>query len=424
MLGGFQEKAYFCIVNDLALNIEYLLLARDSVVVPGLGAFTTRTYASQWLEDEEVLLPPVRHIRFNADIFQDPEEVFLHSLADIYGLTEEEAQARCKAMVDDFHRSLVTEGTVDFGSIGLFNLEDDAEITMSPYECGITSPDYYGLDAVHIPLLENLPIEEEDMQENDAEGIQLATKDLHSDDKTSSAENASVEMDSERVKSMIMPKSRTYVADDKHIIIRLNRSFVHYTMVAVASVLLFFLLGPATATQESAGTKQEATTNVIFPAKGAQSTESGKSVSAESHVKVDQKDAKTDAEPVGVLEEAVSQKTDAEGSSDAKIVTETASQKVENGAKVTLSTSTDNNQVFNELRGNYSIVLASAVSKKNAQSFVERLQSRDVHAIVYDNGKILRVVIDGFASQADAYNMNNYLHNLDKELSSTWVMKN
>ena len=144
-------------MNDLAINIEYLLLTRNSVIVPGLGAFTTRTFASQWLEEEEIFLPPVRHIRFNADVFQDPDEIFLHSLIQIYSVSEEEAQSICDQMVSEFHKTLVTEGSVDFGSIGLFTLEDDAEITMSPYECGVTSPDYYGLDTLHFPLLSSLP---------------------------------------------------------------------------------------------------------------------------------------------------------------------------------------------------------------------------------------------------------------------------
>lgn len=392
-------------MNELAINIEYLLLTRNCVVVPGLGAFTTRVFASQWLEDEEIFLPPVRHIRFNADIFQDPEEVFVHSLADIYSTTMEEAQAECDKLVASFHKALVTEGTVDFGSIGLFTLEDDAEITMSPYECGVTSPDYYGLDTLHFPLLASLPEEMAEPEETSTMTDQTPVK--------KAAEVAASEPSAEEQSSTVhvkLPEPRVYVADDKHIIIRLNRAFVRYTMVAAASVLLFFLLGPSVKDHEAAQGVNEATTNVLLPtAKPAVKSEKKVVAKEAEQIKVQPvvQDSMTIVAPVEVAPVAEVK--------PAEEVSKTVEEKVQQTG--------DNSQVISQLRGSYSIVLASQVSLKNAKAFVQRLEEKDVHAIIFDNGKMLRVVIDGFATQAEAYNVNSYLHNIDKELGSTWVMK-
>lgn len=393
-------------MNELAINIEYLLLTRNCVVVPGLGAFTTRVFASQWLEDEEIFLPPVRHIRFNADIFQDPEEVFVRSLADIYGLTMEGAQAECDRLVASFHKALVTESAVDFGSIGLFTLEDDAEITMSPYECGVTSPDYYGLDTLHFPLLASLP--EEKAEQTDSVAMTA--------EQTSAKEEAEVaasEPSAEEQSSTVhvkLPEPRVYVADDKHIIIRLNRAFVRYTMVAAASVLLFFLLGPSVKDHEAAQGVNEATTNVLLHT--AKPT-----VKSEKKV-VAKEEEQTKVQPVVQDSMAIVAPVEVAPVAEVKPVEE-ASKTVEEKVQQI----GDNSQVISQLRGSYSIVLASQVSLKNAKAFVQRLEEKDVHAIIFDNGKMLRVVIDGFATQAEAYNVNSYLHNIDKELGSTWVMK-
>lgn len=435
MLGRFEEKAYFCIVNELALNIEYLLLSHNSVIVPGLGIFTTRTFASQWLEDEEIFLPPVRHIRFNADIFQDPDDILLHSLSQVYSINEEEAQHRIEEMVSDFNRSLLTDNTVDFGSIGLFTLEDDGEITMSPYECGVVSPDYYGLDTLHFPLLSSLPAEEDASPAMTAEHIASGTTE-------SSLPHQPVqetEKNEAPVKNVILPKPRAYVADDKHIIIRLNRAFVHYTMVAAASVLLFFLLGPDVNYEQSAKCVEQATTQVVLSSMSK--NDSGNSNVAKKNSQKDVVSAKADA-PIAEVEAPVSsaqnsadadavKAVDATGVSSSELVNSDAvktTNKLETEAvnivEEKVKKTDDYVKVFKELTGTHSIVLASAISMKNATLFVKRLQAKDIDAVIYDNGKMLRVVVDGFASQADAYNVNKYLHKLDSELGSTWVMKN
>ncbi len=72
----------------------------------------------------------------------------------------------------------------------------------------------------------------------------------------------------------------------------------------------------------------------------------------------------------------------------------------------------------------YIIVLASNVSMKNAERYVSDLQERGYqNAAIHDNGKMLRVVLTGYATENDAYNMNSELHHKSKEFANTWVMK-
>ena len=77
-----------------------------------------------------------------------------------------------------------------------------------------------------------------------------------------------------------------------------------------------------------------------------------------------------------------------------------------------------------EPRTEYGIVLASNVSRKNADRYIEDLHRRGYeNATVHDNGKFLRVVLGGYASEEDAYDRNSQLHRESKEFAETWVMK-
>ena len=71
----------------------------------------------------------------------------------------------------------------------------------------------------------------------------------------------------------------------------------------------------------------------------------------------------------------------------------------------------------------YCIVLASDVSQKNAEAFVERLQKKGLEHVSIMQGKIRRVVIDGFATENEAYNRNAEIHRMGGDFAYSWVMK-
>lgn len=72
----------------------------------------------------------------------------------------------------------------------------------------------------------------------------------------------------------------------------------------------------------------------------------------------------------------------------------------------------------------YAVVLASQVSRKNAEAFVQRLQEMGyANARVHDNGKMLRVIIDGLATETDAANLAHQLHLLGGDYAAAWVLK-
>lgn len=71
----------------------------------------------------------------------------------------------------------------------------------------------------------------------------------------------------------------------------------------------------------------------------------------------------------------------------------------------------------------YCIVLASCISKKNAERFVTELKNNGYEkAYVYENNNITRVVYGSYASESEAYNDLRIIHG-NKKLKQSWVYK-
>ena len=73
---------------------------------------------------------------------------------------------------------------------------------------------------------------------------------------------------------------------------------------------------------------------------------------------------------------------------------------------------------------NFCVVLASNVSRKNAEAFVTRLHDAGyAQARIHDNGKMLRVVVDGMTTETEAANLAHQMHTRGGEYAQAWVMK-
>ena len=68
-------------------------------------------------------------------------------------------------------------------------------------------------------------------------------------------------------------------------------------------------------------------------------------------------------------------------------------------------------------------MLASQVSKKNAENFVNQLQANGFKEARVLETTMTRVVYGDFASESDAYNQLQSLQCQSKIFSEAWVMK-
>ncbi len=139
-------------MNRLSEHIEYLLLNHNCVIVPQFGAFIASISTSQRVESEELFFPPRRIVRFNPDLTED-DGLLVEVVKAVHRITIQEAKRQVQGMVLQLRQQLLSEGQVDFGSIGIFSQDEDGHVNFSTCKAGIPTPQFYGLDVFTIPKL-------------------------------------------------------------------------------------------------------------------------------------------------------------------------------------------------------------------------------------------------------------------------------
>lgn len=326
-------------MNEFALCIEYLLLSHDCIVVPGLGAFIAQHQEARYDDSEETMLPPYRQVRFNAEL-QHQDSLITTSIQQIYGIQQSEAEKKLGMWVTDFLQNLEDCGSTDFGSIGVFT-DDDEQISFTPAEAGITTQDFYALDAFHL-------------------------QQIIADEETSS------------------PIQET---DKENIVIRINRQFVSYVAAACIAILLFLSFSTPVGNSDPITYGQHTTSELFVP----------------TNLMISQPEKDVKQQEVNPTTEM----TISEQPSTSSIQSPTPEVKEE---KQDLPC--------------YCIVVASAVSQKNAERYVEILKQRGFDsARILDNGRITRVVVGSYQTEEEAGVAVRQIHRQSEEYKYAWVIK-
>ncbi len=178
---------------------------------------------------------------------------------------------------------------------------------------------------------------------------------------------------------------------EKHIIIRINRRSLRNAALAVAAILVCVFLVTPFELVPSQYTRKAS----VVPSTVSEQVAAPESV-------VPEKAVAPKVEKAPSEQPAVQQKTQAVAPLQDEPV---APQVVDNQEE-------------------YVVVLACNVGRKNATRYVEDLKSRGFENVrIHDNGKMLRVVLGGFATEGDAYNQKKALNQKGKEFADSWVMK-
>ncbi|MBP5513182.1 MAG: SPOR domain-containing protein [Bacteroidaceae bacterium] len=182
-------------MNQFPTLIEYLLLTHDHVVIPGMGTFIVQQMEARRNENEEAFLPPYRSVRFNRELNHD-DGTLLNAIQDSLKLTKENAERTLGTWVDDFNQELSEEGYSEFGAVGVFTTDEHGNMIFTPQESGVTTPEFYGLDAFHMSEVTQEP------------------------------------------RAKVVPMAAAVEADEKEITIRINRRIANWVVAACAAVLL------------------------------------------------------------------------------------------------------------------------------------------------------------------------------------------
>ena len=355
-----QKSSTFANVIELERHIEILLLSNDCVIVPDLGGFMTHYVEARYDEEDNMFLPPQRTLGFNPQLKLN-DSLLAQSFIEAYDISYPEAIRRIESEVSELKQYLYNEGFYELNDLGGLKVNDEGKLEFEPCEAGILTPELYGLSSFEaMPLSGRLPMTSE----------------------TSQAEDSKTE---ETAETIILPMAEEEtVMEEEDRAITIKMSWVRNVIATAAAILLFFVLTtPVSNDDQSIVSKSQITLPII-----------NKDSSANATDKLDKQTVKDALQKRDtVVEKAI-------GTAEEVQLTE---ESVETP--------------------NYCIVLASQVSRRNAEEFVSNLQKKGIDdARVYLYNNIRRVVCGSFKTEAEAYQQLQKIHQTPS-LADAWVYK-
>lgn len=203
-------------MNTLDQHIEQLLLTHECVVVPGFGGFIThyvQADADNLADDESVLYPPFRTVRFNQDLTDD-DGLLIHAYMTADDTTYIAATQQMQIDLARLLAQLATQGSYTLDNIGTLRQDLAGHITLDADEAGIATPKLYGMGSLTLQPVDSL------MQQRQ---VQQAIR-----------------------QTTILPIVPAPQQDDKTaedpIVVKIHRRWVDIAISAAAAVILFVLL--------------------------------------------------------------------------------------------------------------------------------------------------------------------------------------
>lgn len=366
---------------ELSTHIEYLLFNHNEVSVPQLGTFIVRDVHSKRVEEEGIFLPPYRSLSFHWDE-QEAGEEFIRSLSKVHNLLLSEARIMCAEYVDELMQTLSDEGTAAIGTMGyLLRDAQTAQLSFVPLQSGIATPAFYGLDALPFAKLSN-----------DAR--------QHRTGKQAGRVTKVTSLDS----------------DPDTIIIRINRRAFNYVTTVAASIVLFFAFTSPFGNPVADMDGSKAETELFLAPKPAAkvNVRPGQIVSKPKKVA----EVKAEASAVETVKAPVTvQKSDATPEPTAVQVPAATHEPAVSPEPAAAPQPAASQK---SVRGDYAIVIASAISKKSAISMADRLQKQGYKALAGHVGGMVRVLIPGFSSMDEAYAEIHRMRQVSEDFSNSW----
>ena len=366
-------------MTDLERHIVELLLDNDCVIVPGFGGFMAHNLAATFNEKENVFFPPSRTIGFNQSLTMN-DSLLAQSYVNCYEISYPEALRKIEQEVDALKREIEEEGSHTICGLGKIVMLEDGNYDFIPEASGLISPYLYGFESFEI---QKLKVEEEAMADNNVEAEAkeqaIGNSVVIGANSIFAANGPLQQPEKQEVKKE--PKKKDEIA------VRIPINVIKH--IAAACVVLFVFLS--------------------FPSKlGEASTSNLKHTSIDTNLlyEIMPKDL-TSGKPKSL--------NDAQPSDSFAKMAKTADDMAANAKTVGAATSNNASIPY------YSIVLASRITKKNAQAYVEQLHKRGmIDASVHTSAGMTKIIYKKFGNRADANKVQRELESKG-EFAGCWI---
>jgi len=361
-------------VIELERHIEILLLDNDCVIVPNLGGFMAHHVEARYDEGDGLFLPPLRTLGFNPQLRLN-DSLLAQSYVEAYDISYPEALRRIEGEVEELRQHLDNEGSYELNDIGTLSLNDEGNIVFEPCEAGILTPSLYGLSSYEVAA---------SLRQN---GLDIVAERKR---ETAETEKPVVETAHDAVATE-GETSETVLGDDNDDIIKIKVAWIRNAVAVAAAVIAFlFISTPISNSYRSNVSMGDMNGGML------------RQLSPKEMVKGEVKMTSQEVQKAIATPDTTAL---------AKKV-ETIENKQDSTATVDLA-KTDG----------YCIVMASHVTMRNANAYVDQLRS-DGYAdtYVYKHNGVVRVVYGNYDSESDAYGALRKLRG-DECFEESWVYK-
>lgn len=358
---------------ELERHIEVLLLNNDCVIIPNFGGFMVHHVEARYDEKDHIFLPPYRTLGFNPQLKMN-DSLLAQSYIEAYDISYPEAIKRIVSEVDELNQILDNEGEYELNDIGTLHRNEMGSFDFVPCDAGILTPYLYGLSSFELESLSSIKakrnkevIEAEKEITNIPTGIQALEK-ANIFANQSSLSNKTEDEQEDQEKS-----------------IRISISMLrNAAAVAILFVVLMLIPTPLSNKKDKL-IQSELNTSLLY--------------------KIIPNDVITEKAGVNPLEKIAS-KPQPESTKEVKakeVVEEVNTPKKQ--------------ETF------YTIVLASRITKKNAEAYTKSLKTKGLeNAEMIAKGGHIKVICGRYESEKEAYKAMNKLNN-NPDFADCWVTK-
>lgn len=376
----------FAMMIHLDRHIEILLLSNDCVIVPSLGGFMTHYVDARYDETDHEFLPPLRSIGFNQKLTLN-DSLLAQSYVEAYDISYPDAVMRIEDEVRELKQHLEHDGTFELNDLGVLRLNEDGNIEFEPCEAGILTPELYGLADFEMVPLASLIASTSSMTKGADQPT--AGRPMPLSTSTSSGRTLNVNISPSPSTEGDAPAAGTTtdtVRQDENQedgTVRIRISLIRNVAVACIAFLVFFLLPSPLGNDKLAPKQSSIDTGLLL--------------------KILPKD---DTSGTQSVKEAV--KSEMKSKAAGNIVRQSADVKSQPAA---------------EQEPAYTVVLASRITRQNAQEYVEHLHQKgysEVEMLVRKSG--VKVIYGRYTTEEEARRVLNRLND-NKDFAGVWIMK-
>lgn len=370
---------------ELVKHIEILLLNNDCVIVPGFGGFMAHHVDAVYDEEERLFLPPSRTLGFNPKLHINDSLLAL-SYVEAYDISYPDAIKRIEAEVSEMRQLINNQGFFELPDIGVILTNDEGNLEFEPCSAGILTPELYALSSFECNKLSKLS----EKQEETIPTVGVAAPEAQKPVEEEPVKTVVVELQQEQQE--VESEYEDY--EDDVVTIKVS-TLKKIAAVAVVLLVVVFAILPFGGYNYFDGLQKGSIDTGLL-------------------TKVMPKAQTTTPEELGAIKvingAAVRiDRTEAEN----KVVADAAN----NTASGTVSQVEESKPVF-------VIVLASRVTKNNAERYVSSLIKKgvkDARVIGASNGS--KVICGKYSSESEAMNGVHELREMSSEFKDAWVME-